>query len=40
MKKLILTLTAIFTLAIAAIGFAADGGDLNITSLATALTTP
>ena len=29
MKKLILTLTAIFTLAIAAIGFAADGGDLN-----------
>ena len=29
MKKLILTLTTIFTLAIAAIGFAADGGDLN-----------
>ena len=27
MKKLILTLTAIFTLAIAAIGFAADGGE-------------
>ena len=29
MKKLILTLTTIFTLAVAAIGFAADGGDLN-----------
>ena len=29
MKKLILTLTAIFTLAISALGFAADGGDLN-----------
>lgn len=29
MKKLILTLTTIFTLAVAAVGFAADGGDLN-----------
>ena len=29
MKKLILTLTAIFTLAISALSFAADGGDLN-----------
>ena len=29
MKKLIMVLTAVFTLAISALGFAADGGDLN-----------
>ena len=29
MKKIILFLTAVFTLAIASLGFAADGGDLN-----------
>ncbi len=29
MKKLILILTAVFTLAVSALGFAADGGDLN-----------
>ena len=29
MKKLIMVLTTVFTLAISAIGFAADGGDLN-----------
>ena len=29
MKKLILVLTTVFTLAISALGFAADGGDLN-----------
>ena len=29
MKKLIMVLTAVFTFAISALGFAADGGDLN-----------
>ena len=29
MRKLIMVLTAVFTLAISALGFAADGGDLN-----------
>lgn len=29
MKKLILILTAVFTLSVSALGFAADGGDLN-----------
>lgn len=29
MKKLILILTVVFTLAVSALGFAADGGDLN-----------
>ena len=29
MKKLIMVLAAVFTLAISALGFAADGGDLN-----------
>ena len=29
MRKLIMVLTAVFTIAISALGFAADGGDLN-----------
>ena len=29
MRKLIMVLTAVFTLAISSLGFAADGGDLN-----------